>query len=375
MGKSVVYFASDLSDMAVNQRVRMLLAGGAEVRLLGFRRTDTPIHAVAGVAATDLGRTFEGQLVKRVATVLRTSLTARRMRDLLDGADVVLARNLDMLTIANASRGRRSIPLVYECLDIHRALLGSGLPSKLLRNWEKRLLGKVSGLVVSSPGFVTNYFKQLGVDLPPVILTENKQVLSNEPVSRPANRMRSGPPWKIGWFGNIRCIESFHLLLEFARRCPDLVEIDLRGRPTGVLQDLINQYLPLPNMRFGGAYTHDDLATMYNHVHFMWGIDYHQRGNSDWLLPNRIYEAGRYNCPIIALANTQTAVWLNAHGAGVMLDDPQSGLEPFIKSLSLVQYVTLQRAVTAIPTDDLVHTVASCRRFVNELINAHHQIH
>jgi hypothetical protein len=369
MAKVIAYFASDLSDMAVHQRVRMLRTGGADVRLVGFRRTAKTIASVSGVPAHDLGRTFEGRLIDRMATVLGRSVFARRrLGRLMADADVVLARNLDMLTIANAARGDRPIPLIYECLDIHRALLGNGVPARLLRGWEKRLLAKAAGLVVSSPGFVTHYFATLGIALPPIVLIENKQV-ANTPDLRPTLQRRAGPPWKIGWFGNIRCIESFQLFLKLARRHPDLVEIDLRGRPTGVLQDLIDQYLPLPNMRFGGAYTHDDLAAMYHDVHFMWAVDYHHRGgNSNWLLPNRIYEAGRYNCPIIALAQTQTALWLQAHDTGVLLDEPASDLARFFGRLTPSDYHRLHRSAAAIPIDDLVHSTEACHRFVNTLV-------
>ena len=44
------------------------------------------------------------------------------------GADVVLARNLEMLIIASRARNLYAprAALVYECLDIHRLLLSQG---------------------------------------------------------------------------------------------------------------------------------------------------------------------------------------------------------------------------------------------------------
>jgi succinoglycan biosynthesis protein ExoL len=367
----IVYFAADLSDVAVTQRLRMLRAGGAEIRLLGFRRSASPIHSIEGIPAVDLGRTYEGKLAARIPLVLRRCLEARRTAaDMMRGADVVLARNLEMMTIANAARGSLPIPLFYECLDIHGAMLGSGIASKLLRSWEKRLLRKSAGLIVSSPGFITNYFDTLGIDLPHTILLENKQVLVDGSVARPSQVFERAPPWKIGWFGIIRCEQSLQILLDLARRRPNLIEIDIRGRPTGRLQALIDQYLPLPNMHFGGAYEHTDLAEMYRKVHFMWAIDYSQRGlNSDWLLPNRIYEAGRHNCPIIALAGTQTSLWLQDHRAGVILDDPTTDLDPFCVDLTPAQYGDLQKSVAMIPSYDLIHTVEHCQRFVAELVD------
>ncbi len=113
MRSVIVYFAHDLSDMAVARRVRMLRAGGAEVRLLGFRRSASPIHSIDGIPAIDLGRTFEGKLIKRIALVLRRCLGARRTAgDMMRGADAVLARNLEMVTIADVARGGSRISSV-----------------------------------------------------------------------------------------------------------------------------------------------------------------------------------------------------------------------------------------------------------------------
>ncbi len=127
-------------------------------------------------------------------------------------------------------------------------------------------------------------------------------------------------------------------------------------------------------MRFGGPYEHTDLAAMYRNVDFMWGVDYFQRGlNSDWLLPNRLYEAGHYNCPIIALAETQTALWLKAHGTGVIFRDRTTDLDPFCMNLTTAQYRDLQDLVATIHRY-LVHTVEDCQHFVAELVSGHRAI-
>jgi hypothetical protein len=361
----IVYFAPDLADAALVRRVQMLLAGGAQIKLLGFRRTPRPIDAVAGVPAIDLGQTFDGKLINRLALVLRRSLGAGRLiGDSVARADAVLARNLEMATIADAARKSigSQVPLVYECLDIHGSLLGRGMASQMLRRWEKRLLRKSTALVVSSPGFVSNYFNTLGIDLPPVILAENKRVLLNGPIVRPQG-FDPAPPWKIGWFGIIRCVESFLILHGLARRHPRLVDIEIRGRPTAELQHLIDKHLPLVNMRFGGVYVQADLASLYQNCHLTWAIDYFQRGrNSDWLLPNRIYEGGFYNRPAIALAGTETAKWLHARGAGVILQNP-SELDHFLIGLESSQYRELYQSTATIPVSDLVDTSIDCERF------------
>jgi len=363
----VTYFASDLSDAAVARRVRMLRIAGADVKLLGFRRSALPVYEVEGIAAVDLGRTFDGRLGARCAQVLRRSLEAVKWRDMVSWADVVLARNLEMVTIAEAARvwAGSNVRLAYECLDIHGALLGDGISSKLLRSRERRALSRSAALIVSSHGFLTNYFERLGVDLPNVILAENKRVLSEADTERPQCTFNGGrPPWRIGWFGKLRCVESFQMLMGLAQRHPGLVDVELRGRPTQELQSQITEHLPLANMRFGGSYAENDLASVYGTCDITWAIDYSQRGqNSDWLLPNRIYEGSYYNSPAIALAGTETAAWLEARRTGVLLRNPRVELDPFITGLTPARYRVLKRSSADVPTCDLVWTIEGCRQF------------
>jgi len=54
----IVYFAHDLSDQAVHRRVRMLVAGGAAVTPIGFRRSAEAPKAVEGLHSIDLVRNY-----------------------------------------------------------------------------------------------------------------------------------------------------------------------------------------------------------------------------------------------------------------------------------------------------------------------------
>lgn len=366
----VTYFANDLSDAAVQRRVRMLCMGGAQINLLGFHRGPKPIDQVEGVAATDLGQTFAGKLGDRCQQVLQNALASGRWKDIIATSDVVLARSLDMATIAYAAlvRSRSDARLAYECLDIHGTQLGTGIGSKLIRSWERWILGRSASLIVSSPAYLTNHFNRLGVALPDVILAENKRVLSgNEYIERPCLGERR-PPWRIGWFGRLRCVESFQMLLGLAHCYPRLVDVTLRGRPMEDIQRLIDQHLPLPNMRFGGEYTQGELGAIYSDCDFTWAIEYAGQNvmNAKWALGNRLYEGGFYNCPAIVLAGTEMAAWLEARGNGIALRDGRE-LASFLTGLTPAHYRVLQRSSAAVPTADLVWSVEDCRQFTHRL--------
>jgi len=371
----IAYFVHDLTDPAVGRRVRMLQAGGAEVVLLGFHRgTKTPSE-IAGVRPVDLGRTYDARFGHRAALTLLNVVGAGRLRGRLAGCDVVMARMLEALAIAAVARrlsGHRG-RFVYECLDVHRALLGKGAGSRAMRAIERALIRGTDLLVVSSPAFLREYFEPVqgvGSAIPlPTLLVENK-VLELAPPEEiwSAPPLAAGPPWRIGWLGAIRCRKSLAILSDLATRRPDLVEVRIHGRPAYTEFDNFDiQVTWLPNLRFGGAYTAADLPQLYGEVHFAWAIDFMEEGlNSSWLLPNRLYEASRYGAVPIALADVETGRYLARQGFGLRLNDPGE-LEVALARLTPRAYGALRRQVARTPAKAFVAGPDDCRRLVDTL--------
>ncbi|TIS31354.1 MAG: glycosyltransferase family 4 protein, partial [Mesorhizobium sp.] len=208
----VLYLVHDISDPAVRRRIKMLRAGGAGITLAGFRRTSNPIAEIEGIKPVDLGPTRDGRFAQRIGAVAKAAMSIGTKFAGLARPDLIIARNLEMLALA--SRARRafgaSVPIVYECLDIHRLVLRNDLIGKTLRGAERHLARDVKLLVTSSPAFVANYFKPFGQIAAPVELIENKY-FDTMPV--PADHRREddspvAPPWRIGWFGALRCRRS-----------------------------------------------------------------------------------------------------------------------------------------------------------------------
>jgi succinoglycan biosynthesis protein ExoL len=367
----LAYFVHDLTDPAVARRVRMFKAGGAEPVVLGFRREAAAPMSIEGVPTVDLGRTHDGRLLHRAAMTALSALGARRLRKPIDGAPVIVARTLEMLAVAQAARrmAGSDARLVYECLDIHRLMLGEGVKSRAMRAVERALMSRADLLMVSSPAFLAHYFtprQGVGRDRDiPTYLIENK-ILELEPEREVGT---SGPPpgapWRIGWMGAIRCAKSLAILTDLAARRPDLVEVRIHGRPAYTeFEDFDGQVSALSNVSFGGGYTAADLSRLYGEVHFAWAIDFMEEGlNSSWLLPNRLYEASRHGAVPIALAGVQTGRYLAEHGFGLRLDSPAE-LEAALEALTLDRYAALRAQVAAIPRGAFVADVGDCRRLV-----------
>ncbi|MGJ4892929.1 glycosyl transferase family 1 [Bradyrhizobium sp. HKCCYLRH3099] len=350
----------------------MLKAGGADLKLIGFRRSAASIREVEGCEVVDLGATMDGAFVARVLSVASARFRLAVLADAVQDSEVVLARNLEMLYLGAALRRRyaKRAALVFECLDIHRLLLGRGLPSRLLRSLESNLMREVDLILTSSPRFISEYFRPRRFQSQ-IQVVENKLLFPDtETLARASRQLPAGPPWRVGWFGMLRCRRSFAILAAVAREAAGLVEVSIAGRPSSKefpdFDDLVRRS---PHVSFSGPYRSDQLSNLYGEVHFSWAVDFFEQGlNSSWLLPNRIYESSYFGTVPIALEGVETAHWLEQRGIGVILrGDPELELKGLLCRLVPDRYRDLAAAVDRVPPSDIADTKDSCRQLVASL--------
>lgn len=365
MSTTIAYFVHDLNDAAVARRVTMFQAAGATVRVAGFRRRAAP-DSVVGAPVTDLGLTADAALGARALSVVRHVLRRAPLRRFATGADVIVARNLETLAIAAAIR-RPGQRLVYECLDIHRKMAGDGMASRVLRGIERALLGRVDLIITSSPAFVTHHFDANQRYRGPVLLVENKLlVLDGDTPPPPDATAERSAPWRIGWFGMLRCHRSLALLRGFVAGSGGRIAALLAGRPSYTeFADFDRDVADVPGLQFEGPYRPADLATLYARTDFVWCIDFFEEGlNSRWLLSNRLYEGLAHGGVPIALAGTEIAAWLTRANAGIILDGLENGVPATLNAMTAAEHARLRARTAAIPRGALVATRADCDALV-----------
>lgn len=347
----VAYFGHDIADAAIRRRVAALVADGIEVTGFMMRRRDDVSPNWENI---ELGQTEDASFGHE-GTGLISSLSRVRDRcaavfsgaaraardDRLVQADVILARNLDMLACALKARRRvgLSTPVIYECLDVHRLLCRGDVVGSAMRALERRLLRACDGLIVSSPGFIENHFEPRYGGFDPVYMVENRLAAGTAFGPRPTAGPGEGAgPVSIGWIGNLRCQRSLDLLLGLADRLGEQVQIHLHGAPArteiACFEPRINAR---ENVTYHGRYkAPEDLADIYAGLDLVWAGDFMEAGyNSVWLLPNRLYEGGYYGVPPIAPAGTQTARWIADRRAGFVVDEPlEASLEQLVAQLA-----------------------------------------
>ncbi|KFL31363.1 hypothetical protein JP75_10830 [Devosia riboflavina] len=349
----ILYLVHNLSDPAVARRLAMLRLGGAEVEIAGFRRADAPLADLPAETVVELDITHDARMLQRLLVTLKARYGAKRWAKVLTRPDVIIARNLEMLAVAEGLLSLWDEPpaLVYECLDIHRLMLRQDRLGRGMRAVEQRLMRRANLLITSSPAFLERYFDEQGA--PPALLIENKVFApGHDVVGRNVALDGIDGPVRLGWFGALRCRKSLAALDGVSRAMGGRLKVTLRGRPALTeFEDFHETIEAAPHVNFGGAYRYpDDLPAIYSDVHLVWAIDFFEEGqNSAWLLPNRIYEGCLNGVVPIALAGTETAAFIERHGIGVVIPDiEQQTLQSLFAGMTPERLRELAEAVATV---------------------------
>ncbi len=349
----VAFFGHDSNEPTIIKRMTAFATAGARVVAFTFTRERLGVEPAPTFENVHLGFTQDRKYVRRLPALIWGVLVALANARTLRRADVIYARNIDMALVAVFAKllsGSRAT-LAYEVLDIQRIFLGDRPINKTARLVERLILAASDMLVISSPDFMDNYFKTKQKYSRPWRLLENKVAASERLFEAIAAEPPSAHPWVIGWFGRLRCRESLEILCRIADRLGDKVFVDIRGAPseedlpTAVIERTVGRR---PNMSYGGTYSSpQDLAQLYGAVHFSWCIDLLDAGtNSDWLLPNRLYEGGLYAVPALARVGTATARKVKADGLGFSFEEPlHDSIGEFLRQLEFAEYEEVRKRI------------------------------
>ena len=321
----IAFFGHDAADAANRRRVQAFQDDGLNVVGYMMHRRDPGELNWENV---DLGKTRDSAFLQRISSIFSGATVAAQDAERLRKADLIYARNLDMLAVAFLTKRKLNLdtPVIYESLDVHRLLSRRDVIGRAIREIEHRLLKRTVGLIVSSPGFIENHFaRYYPGDFTPYIV-ENRLAAGADYGPRPAPNQSTGDATlQIGWIGKLRCKRSLDLLANVADKLGDKVHIHLHGIPARTEIEVFEPIIDArSNMTFHGRYrSPEDLADIYHALDVVWAGDFMEAGqNSVWLLPNRIYEGGYYGVPSIAPEGTQTAAWITHHDVGFSIPEP-----------------------------------------------------
>lgn len=371
----VAYFGPDARDAAIKRRIQSMLHVGFRVRAYMMRRQEDMEHGWDNV---DLGFVRHVAFVRRLGAIARAVVISLRDRAELRQADVWIARNLDLLVVAFLVRKFLSVraPLVYECLDIHRLMTRTDWVGRVVRHAERRMLKDCADVIVSSPGFVREYFASYYGEGLHATIIENRMPTGGIADPRPSELdfQAGNRPWVLGWYGVLRCQRSLDLMCALARGLPDRIRVRLHGftKPED-LPRFEEQISGLNNLVFKGRYRYpDDLPAIYGGVDLVWAGDFHDAlFNSRWLLPNRLYEGGYFGVVPIAPKNSETGRWIYEKDVGFVVDEPIEQTLPKLLSELTAQAIAKKRKnLLATPIDVFIQPREEIEDYINGLLGA-----
>lgn len=369
-------FGFDVAEISQIRRIRALVSLGYDVHSFTMRRANMNVGFEPEWPNTHLYDTVNQALGKRAMVVAKSILKSTRHRARLRAADVIIARNMDMLAIAVAAKrlAGAKAPVIYECLDINGSLIGTGAKSKAMRWAERALLRQVDMLAVSSPGFIKHYFEPMQGYRGPHDLWENKLAVGAALPKRPVPAQTAQAKLKLGWVGTLRCAPTLKLLDELTRRMDGMLEVHAYGVVhEHAVPDFHDVVGANPAFHFHGAYSYPaDLPKVYGNLDLVWAQDLWNRGgNSDWLLPNRIYEASWAGCPCVAVDGTETAFRIVEDQLGWTVSDPTvDAVEALLKSLTRQAIQDRSAALLQTPETNFVQTPDDIKRTIEHVIAA-----
>jgi succinoglycan biosynthesis protein ExoL len=360
----VGYFGFDLADRVVQKRIAQWRHAGFKVLSFAFVRT--PVKS-GEEEFTDLGVTMALSRWRRLPSLLRAMLRLSRHRRRLAGLELFIARNLDLLLLAIFARwiAGTSAPIVYEVLDVNFSCLDGGWQGRVIRALERWSIRRIELLLVSSPRYVTHYYRPVLGYGGSWLLFENKlprYLRATRPLPASPGAAVPGRPWRIGWFGYLDDWRSWAALRDLAAAMPERAAIRIHGRANADFDHdrFMAELRSLPNVSYGGPYkSPDDLAVLYASVDMVWSADCTSPvGNPQWLLTNGLYEAGFFGKPILVFAgNRAMCEAVRERNCGWCLEAPLAeGLQQFIRGLSFQDYRQKCAAIATMPEQAFVES-------------------
>ena len=300
----IVWFILDAGDARVRKRIMAFQDRGWDCMGFSFSRQEGIGRRGIFWRDVHLGSTSGGRYLVRSLKFIPAMFKIWRHRRVLEGKFVCYAFNIDNLLLAMFARmlGRGQSYLVYECADIQAVFTSSSIAGVILRAVEKWGLGRADLLLTTSPMFMEKYFSKVQKYRGETFILENKVYPSKGLTVR--SRMAVGNVWVIGYFGSFRCQRSLELIAQCSKFLKGRVKFLLAGFPTIECAPQLDKCIADADgvVEYLGRFDYPvDLPRLYGSVDLCWGFDWSSaQGNSAWLLPNRLYEAGYFTVPILA---------------------------------------------------------------------------
>jgi succinoglycan biosynthesis protein ExoL len=209
--------------------------------------------------------------------------------------------------------------IAVEVGDIRPILTGTGWRSTLARRIDGGVARRADLVVATAEGFLAGYYAGEGVSPRRALVIENRidcstwQAFGEEwwhTIESPGLPFSQTGVLTIGYFGLLRCPQTWTVLRDWAGRDPRRHRLVVRGYP-GVGGPSEQEMKSSPGVDYGGPFTWpEDLSDLYGSVDLVcasYPVGSSNHGNWRWAKTNRFYEACMFRRPLLVLEGSADA--------------------------------------------------------------------
>lgn len=262
--------------------------------------------------------------IKRVLILIKYMIKALKILKKIY-PKIIHCNNLDMLFIAVFYKVifNRSMKIIYEVADLHKLIYNDShliidkIISLVLMKIEKFLCKKISKLIITSPYFWSEYYKNFIIknDIIFIPNAPRKKIFKNIP-------KRSNKILTIGFIGGVRYKEQIKMLIDVGKNLKN-IRIFIAGEGPDY-NEIASISKNLNFVHIYGAYEYEkEVAKIYSMVDIVYSVYGTKYKNVKIALPNKLYEAIVSIKPIIVAKNTKLAEFVLEKGIGFVVSDTE----------------------------------------------------
>jgi len=221
--------------------------------------------------------------------------------------------------------------IYYEISDI-MWLYKFGLTRKLLMYVDACLSKRSIQVIFTSERFYTRYYNFLNSNK--ILVLENKFKSYNKVF--PLQTIKEDKI-RIAYIGAFRYETIIKYLIEVCSA--NIEKLDLRfygDGPNRIIEEIKNSTISNANIYYYGAFKNpDDLGSVYSENNVNFAAYDNTLENEQVAMPNKFYESGFFNIPIVCSENTFVGEKVKELNMGWVINPTKEGIETFFNNLTL----------------------------------------
>jgi len=324
----IIILSPTVSQPRFHRRAAMLLEAGYDITVYAFQRGYYEQNTYPReVDVVSLGEVEEGKYLNRIPKLLKAvSRIKSSEKQHKIYPDFLYAFGLDMALIGQFSFPR-NMPMVYEIGDIQCPLPHKTIVEKIIGIIERKILDRCRLLILTSPGFLTDYFKILRPDIhKKVLIIENKMDRGvGAKFTRPQTPKAVSKPIKIGYIGAFKYEDCIFPLIESISKRKGDFELHFYG--DGPIKKAIQESAAkYSNIFYHGSFSStQDLHRIYETVDLSYVVYDNLDPNVRMALPNKLYDGPYFGVPLVVAENTLLASRVREQGIGLVVNPQKDG--------------------------------------------------